>query len=214
VYELTGADFASLAARPGHLTVLVAACFGRGEPTDSMKKLWAWINEPARDADAGGKLLGGGRFAVFGLGSSQVRKRAGKRIAVSHARAQALHSPHTLTPRTPPPRRVLQTHKEYYNVIGRKMDARLEALGGTRAYPRGEGDASGCIDLDWEAWQGGLVAALKTGGAPPPAAAAAEVAAATVAAAPAAAFSASSPSSSSGATCATLPPAPPKPLYT
>lgn len=90
-------------------------------------------------------------------------------------------------------------------MIGRRMDARLEALGGTRAYPRGEGDASGCIDLDWEAWQGGLVAALKNGGAPP-----AEAAAAAPAAAPA------STTGGAGAACdSLLPPqqAPPKPLY-
>ena len=55
-----------------------------------------------------------------------------------------------------------QTHTAYYNVIGRRVDARLAELGGRRIVPLGLGDDSGCIELDWEAWQGQLLAALAT----------------------------------------------------
>jgi NADPH-ferrihemoprotein reductase len=85
--------------------VLVVSCFGRGEPTDSAKKFFAWAMDPARDGEAGGKPLANLRYAVFGLGSSQ-------------------------------------THKEYYNVVGKKLDARLEQLGGQRVFARGDGDDS------------------------------------------------------------------------
>lgn len=87
--------------------VFLMSCFGRGEPTDSSKKFFKWLDDPARDAD--GKPLARLKYTVFGLGSSH-------------------------------------THKQLYNVVGRKLDARLEALGATRVFPRGEGDDSGwCV---------------------------------------------------------------------
>jgi hypothetical protein len=36
-----------------------------------------------------------------------------------------------------------QTHKEFYNVIGRRIDERLEKLGAARFHTRGEGDDAG-----------------------------------------------------------------------
>jgi len=36
-----------------------------------------------------------------------------------------------------------KTHTEYYNVVGRMLDARLEQLGATRVMLRGEGDDAG-----------------------------------------------------------------------
>jgi NADPH-ferrihemoprotein reductase len=100
LYEYAPASLPKEAA-----AVFVVSCFGRGEPTDSAKKFYAWVMDAARDGEAGGKPLSGLKFAVFGLGSSQ-------------------------------------THREYYNVVGKKLDARLEALGGTRVFARGEGDDS------------------------------------------------------------------------
>lgn len=122
----------------------------------------------------------------------------------------------------------MQTHKEYYNVVGRKLDARLEALGGRRVFQRGEGDASsGCIDLDFESWQGAFLEALTSGGsgggsaadataaitgsgAQPQAAPAASAAAAVNAGI----FAATSTVSSTGAAPASpATAAPPKPLF-
>jgi sulfite reductase alpha subunit-like flavoprotein len=50
--------------------VFVVSCFGRGEPTDSAKKFYAWAMDPARSA-GGARPLKGLRYAVFGLGSSE-----------------------------------------------------------------------------------------------------------------------------------------------
>lgn len=36
-----------------------------------------------------------------------------------------------------------QTHKVYYNIVGKTLDTRLEQLGAQRMFPRGEGDDSG-----------------------------------------------------------------------
>ena len=58
-----------------------------------------------------------------------------------------------------------KTHAEYYNVVGRRLDARLDALGAERILPRGEGDDSGCIEVDFEAWASQLTARLQALGA-------------------------------------------------
>lgn len=117
------------------LHVFVVSCFGKGEPTDSAKKFWAWLFAPERDAEhaasvaAGtGPLLHGLPFTVFGLGSSQ-------------------------------------THSQHFNIVGRKLDDRLAALGGSRRFVRGEGDDSGVLELDFEAWQAKLIESLKAGDA-------------------------------------------------
>lgn len=144
------------------LHVFVVSCFGKGEPSDSAKKFWAWLFAPERDAEhaasvaaGSGPLLRGLPFTVFGLGSSQ-------------------------------------THSQHYNVVGRKLDDRLAALGGSRHFARGEGDDSGVLELDFEAWQAKLVESLnaktKAGdaaGAGSAAGAAAPATAAAAAAAPA-----------------------------
>ena len=68
-----GGDDASARRPESTLTVFVTACFGRGEPTDGAKKFFAAVMDPASD----GSWLAGARFAVFGLGSSQVRRIRG-----------------------------------------------------------------------------------------------------------------------------------------
>lgn len=117
------------------LHVFVVSCFGKGEPSDSAKKFWAWLFAPERDAEhaasvaAGtGPLLRGLPFTVFGLGSSQ-------------------------------------THSQHYQIVGRKLDDRLAGLGGSRRFVRGEGDDSGVLELDFEAWQAKLMESLKAGDA-------------------------------------------------
>ncbi|HSK61640.1 MAG TPA: cytochrome P450 [Actinomycetospora sp.] len=49
-----------------------------------------------------------------------------------------------------------------YQAVPTRVDAGLEARGGTRVYPRGEGDARGDFDAQFEAWAGGLWDALGT----------------------------------------------------
>ncbi|WP_433783660.1 bifunctional cytochrome P450/NADPH--P450 reductase [Actinomycetospora sp. CA-101289] len=49
-----------------------------------------------------------------------------------------------------------------YQAVPTRVDAGLEARGGTRVYPRGEGDARGDFDGQFEAWFGGLWDALGT----------------------------------------------------
>lgn len=50
---------------------------------------------------------------------------------------------------------------EHYNAMGKIVDSRLEALGGTRVYQHGEGDDDGSLDDDWEEWKADLWAALQ-----------------------------------------------------
>ena len=69
LYEVTSDSLKAMAASPNSLTVFITACFGRGEPTDSAKKIYAYVMDPAND----GTWMAGAQFAVFGLGSSQVR---------------------------------------------------------------------------------------------------------------------------------------------
>src|SRR3954454_2412523 len=47
-----------------------------------------------------------------------------------------------------------------YQAVPTRVDADLEARGGTRVYPRGEGDARGDFDGQFEAWYAGLWDAL------------------------------------------------------
>jgi cytochrome P450/NADPH-cytochrome P450 reductase len=47
-----------------------------------------------------------------------------------------------------------------YQAVPTRIDADLEARGGTRVYPRGEGDARGDFDGQFEAWYAGLWDAL------------------------------------------------------
>ncbi|GAA4801668.1 bifunctional P-450/NADPH--P450 reductase [Actinomycetospora chlora] len=49
-----------------------------------------------------------------------------------------------------------------YQAVPTRVDAGLEARGGTRVYPRGEGDARGDFDAQFEDWYGGLWDALGT----------------------------------------------------
>ena len=49
-----------------------------------------------------------------------------------------------------------------YQAVPTRIDAALEARGATRVYPRGEGDARGDFDCQFEAWYAGLFDALGT----------------------------------------------------
>lgn len=94
-----GGDDAAARRPESTLTVFVTACFGRGEPTDGAKKFFAAVMDPASD----GSWLAGARFAVFGLGSSQVRRIRGgpPRLPPLTLRPPA-HAPSSTPPRTPP----------------------------------------------------------------------------------------------------------------
>ena len=49
---------------------------------------------------------------------------------------------------------------EHYNKMGKDLNARLEALGGTRVYPHGEGDDDGNLEEDFADWKQDLWATL------------------------------------------------------
>lgn len=49
---------------------------------------------------------------------------------------------------------------EHYNIIGRKVDARLEKLGGVKVGERGEGDDDKSMEEDYLAWKDGMFVAL------------------------------------------------------
>ncbi|KAL6040645.1 NADPH--cytochrome P450 reductase, partial [Balamuthia mandrillaris] len=58
---------------------------------------------------------------------------------------------------------------EHYNAIGRAMDSRLEALGATRIYDRGEGDDDSSLEEDFMNWKKDLWGPFcKAAGLPPP----------------------------------------------
>jgi len=50
---------------------------------------------------------------------------------------------------------------EHYNQMGRMVNERLEALGGSRVYPYGEGDDDGTLQEDFNAWFEDLYSALR-----------------------------------------------------
>jgi sulfite reductase alpha subunit-like flavoprotein len=54
-----------------------------------------------------------------------------------------------------------RSHMAHYQVVGRALDARLEALGGVRVVSRGEGDDSGSLEDDFDAWALEAVPLLK-----------------------------------------------------
>eukprot|EP00047_Mylnosiga_fluctuans_P007591 m.254358 g.254358 ORF g.254358 m.254358 type:complete len:686 (+) comp18904_c0_seq1:93-2150(+) len=45
------------------------------------------------------------------------------------------------------------THAERFCVIGKNVDERMAQLGGTRVWPRIDGDASDCIEVQFDDWQ-------------------------------------------------------------
>lgn len=49
---------------------------------------------------------------------------------------------------------------EHYNAVGRLFDARLEALGGTRMVPYGEGDDDASLEDDFSSWKRAIMAPL------------------------------------------------------
>lgn len=144
IYEVDPEDFAKV-PEPATVTALILSCFGKGEPTDSAKKFYKYLMDPARDGEGAFK---GFRYTVFGLGNSG-------------------------------------THTSNYNVIGRAVDARLQQLGAVRVFDRGEGDASGTIEMDFDLYMNKLLEALNASekGAAAGAGAGAAAAAATTAAA-------------------------------
>jgi NADPH-ferrihemoprotein reductase len=53
-----------------------------------------------------------------------------------------------------------RTHKQNYNIVGKKADARLEELGGKRIHALGLGDDSECIEDDFDSWSKSLIETL------------------------------------------------------
>ncbi len=53
-----------------------------------------------------------------------------------------------------------KTHKEYYNIVGRSVDTRLAALGGTRLLPLTLGDASSNLEDSADAFKAGVLDVL------------------------------------------------------
>jgi sulfite reductase alpha subunit-like flavoprotein len=56
----------------------------------------------------------------------------------------------------------MKTHRAYYNVVGRQLDAQLERLGGERIVERGECNDDGDIEAEWAEFEERAAAALAT----------------------------------------------------
>jgi NADPH-ferrihemoprotein reductase len=52
-------------------------------------------------------------------------------------------------------------HPSNYNVIGKHIDTKLQALGAKRIHPMGLGDDGNCIEDDFDVWMEGLVNSLR-----------------------------------------------------
>lgn len=74
-YEWEEGSDESFPVSPGSTSnvVIVVACYGMGEPTDSAKEWYDWLMSAEREAEveAGTLDFSGMRFSVFGLGSSK-----------------------------------------------------------------------------------------------------------------------------------------------
>jgi hypothetical protein len=55
----------------------------------------------------------------------------------------------------------LRPSGQHFNKIGKDVDRRLEELGGTRVYDRGEGDDDGTLEDDFEGWKENVWPALQ-----------------------------------------------------
>lgn len=53
-----------------------------------------------------------------------------------------------------------RTHKQNYNIVGKKADSRLKELGGNRIHALGLGDDSDCIEDDFDSWSKSLIETL------------------------------------------------------
>lgn len=53
-----------------------------------------------------------------------------------------------------------KAHPNHFNVMGKTLDAQLDALGAKRAYPLGLGDDGECIEDDYDTWMNGFVQAV------------------------------------------------------
>jgi len=111
----------------------VVSCYGKGEPTDNAKEFFTALQSAASTSTS----------------TSSSTSTSGGSGALDHLRYAVFGLGNS------------RSHSQHYNVIGRKMDAYLEELGGERLYERGEGDDAGCLDSDFEEWSEKLQAALK-----------------------------------------------------
>jgi NADPH-ferrihemoprotein reductase len=55
-------------------------------------------------------------------------------------------------------------HPKNYNVIGKKIDAKLEELGASRLLPLGLGDDGDCLEDDFDKWMEAVVQVIESGG--------------------------------------------------
>lgn len=54
-------------------------------------------------------------------------------------------------------------HPNHFNVIGKKIDSKLQELGAQRVYPLGLGDDGDCIEDDFDQWMEGLLTYITEG---------------------------------------------------
>jgi sulfite reductase alpha subunit-like flavoprotein len=169
VYELDPKELLDCSAHNENENgiVFIFSTFGKGEPTDSAKKFMAWLTDPSRDAE-NAALIAKGQKPLLG-----------------HLRFSCFGLGNN------------NTHAAHYNAAAKKLDARLEQLGGQRVFPLGLGDDSKQLELDFEQYQNALIDEIKknSGGSPSasPAATPTTAAAPTPAAPTAAATTATAP---------------------
>jgi sulfite reductase alpha subunit-like flavoprotein len=56
-----------------------------------------------------------------------------------------------------------KTHAARFCLVGKRIDAELERLGGRRVYPRVDGDDSDAIEVQFDEWQRDLLRSLQEG---------------------------------------------------
>ena len=113
---------------------MVASTYGEGDPPDNSQDFYNWIMDETLSSD----LLGRVKYTVRKHESLSMCLCSPLCTVLLFAASQVF----SLGNKT----------YQHYQAMGRKLDARLKALGASCVYPRGEGDDDGSLEDDFVAW--------------------------------------------------------------